>query len=173
MEPKYIETPAYRLAWDEVMDICKAIALEAKADFDPDMVLGVARGGLIPATILACILQVELYPVALTRKFRGHVVRDRPVFLIPVPETVEGRRVLIVDEMVVSGETLLMASQETRKKGARKVRTASLWATLDGWKPDWWGMETAGWIMFPWDYEVVSAGRFVVNPLYEEYLQLL
>lgn len=173
MDPRFIEEPAYRLNWEEVMDILKTIALEARRDFDPDMVLGVARGGLIPATILACILQVDLYPVALTRKFRGQVVRDRPVFLIPVPETVEGRRVLIADEMVLSGETLLMAAQETKKKGARKVRTAALWATLDGWKPDWWGMETAGWIMFPWDYEVVSAGRLAINPMYQEYLQLL
>lgn len=173
MEPRYVADPVYRLSWEEVMDVLKSIALEARKDLDPDVVVGIARGGLVPATILACILQVELCPVVMTRKLRGHVVRDRPAFVVPVPDIVEGRRVLVVDEMVLTGETLLLAVQETKKKGARKVRSAALWASMDGWKPDWWGMETAGWIMFPWDYEVVSAGRLVINPLYQEYLGLL
>lgn len=158
------------MTWDEVEGVCRGIALEAARTFSPNIVVGIAKGGLIPATIIAAILRADLYPCMVTRKRRGEVVSDRPRVLVSVSEEVAGQRVLIVDEMVVTGETMRIVSTECKKERAKFVRTAALWASTESWKPTWYGLETAGFIMFPWDYEVVSSGKFVLNPVYQEHL---
>ena len=102
METKYVLDPIYRLTWDEVMTACKSIALEASSSFGPNAVVGIAKGGLVPATIIASILQIDLFPCVVTRKRRGRVIYDRPEIIVSVSEKVKGQRVLIVDGMVMT-----------------------------------------------------------------------
>lgn len=173
MEIRYIEEPLYRLSWDEVMKACKDIAVEADRTFGPTSVVGIAKGGLIPATIIASILRVDLFPCMLTRKRRGEVIHEKPQVVVSVSERVSGQRVLVVDEMVMTGETMRTVLAQCKKEKARVVRTACLWASVESWKPTFYSMETAGYVMFPWDYEVFSAGKFVLNPIYQEYMESL
>ncbi len=170
MEVKYVREPSYRIAWDEVYAICRDIALEASRSFGPDAVVGIAKGGLIPATIIASILRADLYPCLVSRKRRGEIISDRPLVIVSVSEKVAGQRVLVVDEMVMTGETMRLVAAQCKKEKARQVRTAAIWASSESWKPTWYGMETAGFVMFPWDYEVLARGRFILNPVYQEYL---
>jgi hypoxanthine phosphoribosyltransferase len=159
-----------QLSWDDVMEICRDLAMTVSKEFDPDIVVGVARGGLIPATIIASILRKDLYPVALSRRVRGVIVREKPDILVPVSDEVDGRRVLIVDERSETGETLRLAVRETQKKGAKKVKTAAIFARPGSWKPNYFGFESEAVVIQPWDYELIVSGRFVVNPDYEEML---
>ena len=78
----------------------------------------------------------------------------------------------MVDEMVLTGETMRMVSISVQRK-ARSCQDGVPFGVTEGWKPTWYGMETAGHIMFPWDYEVISRGEFVINPAYREYLDSL
>lgn len=173
MEPRYVEEPSYRISWDEVHAICRGIALEAGRGLSPDLVVGVAKGGLIPAAIIASILRVEVLPCVVTRKLRGAVVSDLPRMVTSVTDRVDGQRALVVDEMVLTGETMRSVVADCKKKNARVVKTAAIWAGLDSWKPTWYGLLAAGRVMFPWDYEVLAAGKFVLNPDYQEYLDSL
>lgn len=161
------------MSWAEVEDICRRIALEADRALGPDMVVGIGRGGLIPAGIIACTLRVDLFPCMVTRKRRGEVVSDRPVVVVSVTERVSGQRVLVVDESVMTGETMRIVIAQCKKQGSRVVRSAALWASVESWKPTWYGLESAGYVMFPWDYQVVSRGKLVLNPAYQEYLDSL
>lgn len=170
MEVKYVKEQAYRISWNEVESVCREIALEASKGLSPDLVVGIAKGGLVPATIIASILRVDLYPCIVTRRLRGEIISDSPRMLVSVTEKVAGQRVLVVDEMVLTGDTMRSVTIDCKKKKARIVKTATIWAGTESWKPTWYGMETAGYIMFPWDYEVLSAGKFVLNPTYQEYL---
>ncbi len=159
------------MSWDEALAICRVIALEADRGLSPDMVVGIAKGGLIPATIIASMLRVDLIPCTVSRKLRGEIVSDRPRTIVSVDERVAGKRVLVVDEMVLTGETMRAVVTDCKKERAKVVKTAAIWAGTESWKPTWYGMETAGYIMFPWDYEVLSAGKFVLNPTYQEYIE--
>src|SRR5215475_9097672 len=49
------------ISWDDFFSLCKGLAL-AVAPYQPEIILGVARGGLYPATLLSHLLQAELYP---------------------------------------------------------------------------------------------------------------
>lgn len=173
MEAKYVSEPAYKMSWDEVEEICRAIALEADKTFGPEAVVGIAKGGLIPASMIASLLRIDIHPCVVSRRLRGELVYDRPKMIVSVDDLISGKRVLVVDEMVMSGETMRMVSVECLKKKARAVKTACLWASSDSWKPTWYGMETPGYIVFPWDYEILSRGKFVMNPSYREYLDSL
>jgi hypothetical protein len=170
LETRYVSEPSYRITWDEVEAVCREIAFEASRSFGPDAVVGIAKGGLIPATIIASILRADLYPCLVSRRRRGEIVSDRPLVIVSVSQKVVGQRVLVVDEMVMTGETMRLVATQCRKEKARQVKTAAIWAGSESWKPTWYGIEAAGFIMFPWDYEVLSQGRFILNPVYQEYL---
>ncbi len=159
-----------QLSWDDVMEICKELAVAIDGEFNPEIVVGIARGGLIPATIIASILRKDMYPVALSRRMKGVIVREKPEVLVPMSDEVEGKRVLIVDERSETGETLRLTVREAQKKGAKKVRTAAVFSRPNAWKPTYCGFESDAVVIQPWDYELIVGGRFIVNPDYEEML---
>ena len=173
METVYVPDSIYRLSWDEVMKACKDIALEAYSSFRPNAVVGIARGGLILASIVSSMIQTDLFPCVVTRKRRGRVIRTRPETIISVSEMVKNQRVLVVDESVMTGETMRVVSTQCKRFDARIVKTAAIWVSSESWKPTIYCMEGPGHIMFPWDYEVLESGRFVLNPLYQEYIDSL
>lgn len=157
---------AIPVSWEDFVAICKGLAL-AVAPFEPELILGVARGGLYPATLLSHLLQVELYPVRITRRFRDAVVHDRPIWLVRPPEILAGRRVLIVDEICSEGETITMIRDEVRRLGAREIRSAVMYAHERGAAiPDYIGIVSDALILNPWDREVVRGGEFVPHPEY-------
>lgn len=173
LKVRYIQEPLYNLSWDEVENICKEIALEVDRTFGPGVIVGVGKGGLIPAAIIASLLRIEILPCVVSRKRRGEVVRDKPEMVSPVSSRVSGERVLVVDEMVMTGETMRMVVSHVKKEKARLVRTACIWASVESWKPTYYAIESAGYVTFPWDYEVVFRGKLIPNPIYEEYRESL
>lgn len=74
---------------------------------DVDLVLGIARGGIVPASLAAFVLDTDLQIVQLNYRDDDNTPRhDAPVQLsaLHIPETV--RRILLVDDVSVSGATL-------------------------------------------------------------------
>lgn len=157
-----------QLSWDDVMEMCRDLAVRVQKEFDPDIIIGIAKAGVIPAAILASILRKDFYPVKISRRKRDIVVKERPELIVPLTDDVAGKRVLIVDEMSATGETLRLAKREAEKKGARKVRTLTLYVHTDSYRPNWYALETSALIIQPWDYEVLEQGKFVIHPEYRE-----
>jgi hypoxanthine phosphoribosyltransferase len=154
------------ISWIDFAALCGGLALAA-APFEPDVILGVARGGLYPATLLSHMLQAELYPIRITRRFKDAVVHDQPIWLGRPPATVAGQKVLIVDEICSGGETITMVRDEVQRLGARESRSAVLYAHQGGADiPDYIGIISDALILNPWDREIVRDGRFVPHPEY-------
>jgi len=65
--------------------------------------------------------QTRLTPVERRRNLRG-------AFRVTRPEWVEGRRVLVVDDVITTGATLEAALGELREAGARAVAVTLAWA---------------------------------------------
>jgi uncharacterized protein len=158
------------ISWEEFHGICKALALAA-SHFQPDLVLPVGRGGYYPGTLISHLLQVEPYPVRLTRRERDIPVYDTPQWIVEPPEIVRGRRVLVVDEICSSGETLSLVRQKVIELGAQAVCCAVLYAHTWGVDiPDTIGLVTNALVLNPWDREVLRGGEFVFHPEYVEAL---
>ena len=154
------------ISWDDFHGLVKALAV-AVASWRPEVVLPVLRGGAYPGALLAHILQVEVYPVRLTRRQDDVVVRESPLWLVEPPAAVAGRRVLVVDEMCSTGETLRLVRERALALGAAGARTATLYAhTWGADAVDYTGLITDELVLNPWDREIYRDGAFQFHPEY-------
>ena len=152
------------ISWERFEGLVRQLATQIEAD-EPQIIIGIARCGLFPATMLSFILRREFYPVRLTRRLNDAVVSQQPTWLIKPPDKVRGRRVLVMDEIADSGRTIAMAAEEVRRMGASHVRTAVLYAhTWADPRPDYVGLTSDALILNPWDREVLVEGQFVTHP---------
>jgi hypoxanthine phosphoribosyltransferase len=154
------------ISWEDYFALCKGLAVAISA-YDPEIILGIARGGLYAATLLSHMLQAEFYVVRITRRLKDQVVYDAPVWLVKPPEVVRDKRVLIVDEICSAGITLGMVKEEVEKLRAREIRSAVLYAHEQGKAiPDYIGIISDALILNPWDREIIQEGKFVFHPEY-------
>ena len=147
--------------WPFFGELCRALALRVAGEFEPEVVLGVAKAGVIPGVVVASILQCEFASMVVTRREAD----EDPVLIAGPPSTVRGRRVLIVDETCDTGSTLRLALNEVRALAPAAVRTAVSFKTGE-YQPDYHAFETESFIVLPWDREIVQGGELVIRPEY-------
>ena len=155
------------LSWEMFGELCRALALKVARDYEPDVVVGIARAGVIPGAVIASILQVDFYSMVISRREGSEQVRQRPAVLSAAPQQVAGRGVLLVDEIATSGDTLRLALAAVRDARPGEVRTATSFARTRGYKPDYYALETDATVMYPWDRKIFVDDELVVNPLYQ------
>lgn len=94
-----------------------------------DMVVGIARGGIVPASMVAHQLGVPLVLLHLNyRDDHNRPQRPQPQLLQPILFDPTGKRVLLVDDVSVTGATLQVA--KTYLKGTR-ITTLTLKGKAD------------------------------------------
>ena len=152
--------------WPFFGELCRVLALKVFREYDPEVVIGIAKAGVIPGAVVASILQRDFASVAITRTESG----ARPVVIAGPPRMVTGRRVLIVDETCDSGETLKLALAAVKELKPQAVKTAVSFRTGD-YKPDFYALETENFIILPWDREVIVDGEIVMRPDYAAILR--
>jgi hypoxanthine phosphoribosyltransferase len=158
------------VSWLDFHGLCKGLVLAVSA-YRPEIILPVGRGGYYPGTLIAHLLQVEPYPVRLSRRVGDIVTYQRPRWLVEPPPAVRDRRVLIVDEICSTGETIMMVKDRVESMGARDVKSAVLYAHVKGAAvPDYIGLISDALILNPWDREVYREGAFHFHPEYAEAL---
>jgi hypoxanthine phosphoribosyltransferase len=163
-------TAVQPVSWGEFHSLCKGLVV-AISRFQPEIILPVGRGGYYPGTLIAHMLQVGLYPVQLSRRVRDIVTHQNPQWIVAPPASVQDRRVLIVDEICSTGETITMVREKVTALGAHTVKSAVLYAHTRGVSvPDFVGLISDALILNPWDREIYKDGRFQFHPEYVEAL---
>jgi hypoxanthine phosphoribosyltransferase len=153
-----------QITWDDFANLARRLA-ELIEPYQPQIIIGVARAGLFPATAVACCLRREYFPIRLTRRVNDEVVYDKPVWKIPVPVEVEGKVVAVVDEIADTGQTLALVAERTRALGAVQVVTGSL--VSHSWAdpfPQVTTLVSDEFIIFPWDQQVLVGGKWITHP---------
>ena len=152
------------LSWEDFARLTTRLA-ELLEPCNPQVILGVARAGLFPATLVACSLRREFFPIRLSRRVDDLVTYDKPLWKIPVPPEVAGKIVVVVDEIADTGQTLSMVAACALELEASQVVTASLvshsWAEPASQVT---ALVSDEFIVFPWDQRVLSNGRWVAHP---------
>jgi len=151
------EAPHEVMTWDELGRGTRELAEAVRDDgFVPDLVLGIARGGLLVAGALGYALGVKNTFTMNVEFYTGIDERlDMPMILPPVPELVdlEEARVLIADDVADTGLTLQLVKEFCAGK-VGEVRCAVLYE-----KPrsavscEYVWRRTDRWIDFPWSTE--------------------
>ena len=163
-------TGVHPISWEAFHGICKALALSV-SHFQPEIIVPIGRGGYYPGTLLAHLLQVEIYPVRVSRRINDIVKYKEPQWFIAPPAEVAHRRVVVVDEICDSGETIIMVKEKCQALGASIVKSAVLYAHTKAVQvPDYVGLITDELLLNPWDREVFRNGGFQFNPEYAEAL---
>jgi uncharacterized protein len=153
------------LSWSQFDEIIQALAGEIRANYAADRVVGIAHGGLFVGAALASALGAPFHPVRISRRSRDAGARPGPKMRGTMPAELKGARVLLVDDVAASGDTLTLARVLARKAGARDVRSATLLCRDEGFIPDWTVLFMDGPLVFPWDYgPVTEDGRFDLAP---------
>ncbi|MET0736075.1 MAG: phosphoribosyltransferase [Microbacterium sp.] len=144
------------LTWEGFGEASRAIARAISADgFAPEVVVAIARGGLLPAGSIAYGLGVKNCGAINVEFYTGiGTVLDAPEVLPPELDMayLDQRRVLLVDDVADSGRTLALAVELLRDRGA-DVRSATIFTkptTII--QPDYSFKDTALWIDFPWSW---------------------
>jgi hypothetical protein len=142
------------MTWDDLGEGARALARMVHADgYQPDLVLAVARGGLLIAGAVAYALDVKNTFTMNVEFYTGIGERlDTPLLLPPVPSPVDlGRaRVLVADDVADTGATLALVKEFCAPHVA-EVRCAVLyekpWSTI---ACEYVWRRTDRWITFPW-----------------------
>jgi len=158
------------LSWEMFGELCRALALRVGSEYNPELIVGIARAGVIPGAVIASILGIDFHSMLITRKEGREIVRERPEILSAAPEAARGRRVLIVDQICSSGETLRLGLAAVRDRSPAEVRTATMFKRPRSYAPDHFALETAATIIYPWDRKIFQGEDLVVNPLYDRHL---
>ncbi|MEM7413992.1 MAG: phosphoribosyltransferase family protein [Gemmatimonadota bacterium] len=155
--------------WAMFGELCRALALKVARDYDPDVIVGIARAGVIPGAVVASILRADFYSMKISRRDDGDdFERARPEIMTAAPRQASGRRVLIVDEITTSGDTLRLALAAVRDIHPAEVRTATSFARTTGYQPDYSALTMDANVIFPWDRKVFDGDELIVNPRYAD-----
>jgi uncharacterized protein len=149
---------ARELSWADFDRAVQGLARAIRKTFTPQAIVGVAHGGVFVGGALASALDCEFFPVRISRRSRDRQGGAKPQMFGDMPRELKGLRVLIVDDVASSGDTLELASTRAREAGAREVKTAVLVARPDGYAPSFLSLKSAEVVVFPWDYEPTLAG---------------
>src|SRR6476469_10448687 len=158
-EPTTTSTEVARewMAWDELGRGTRELAEQVAADgYRPDLILGIARGGLLVAGALSYALGVK-NTFSMNVEFYTGIDERLPVpmLLPPVPELVDlhDAKMLIADDVADTGQTLALVKGFCAGQ-VGEVRVAVLYEkprSIVGCEYVW--RRTERWIVFPWSAE--------------------
>jgi len=134
----------------DVNSLCREIVLDK---FDPDVIVGLSRGGLTPGVMMSHWMNKPFKPIKTA-------LRDFPEWEDYLPRKTD-ERVLILDDVCDSGVTFTKIREYIQKNALKEincdVRFAVLWWNNEiDFEPDYYVNEIAKdstntWIHFPWE----------------------
>jgi len=141
-EPKAV----YKLSWEELAEMCGDLAAKAQTLGTFTGVLGVARGGLVPAALVARHMGLRLMDTLCVQSYEGKVRGDIKILRAPDHD---GSGWLLVDDIADTGHTL-----EHLRGIYPGIKVATVFAKDRGMPhTDVYATKVAQdtWVSFPWE----------------------
>jgi hypoxanthine phosphoribosyltransferase len=144
------------MSWELFYELSKKTADKIiSSRFRPDFMVGLARGGWVLSRVLCDFLAVKDL-VSLKVEHWGVTATPDGTAQIKYPFRIElrGKRVLIVDDITDTGESMKVAKEYVETMNPLVVKTATL-RHINGsrFTPDFYGDEISWrWVIFPWNY---------------------
>ena len=144
------EVPTWKKIYDMLLSQAEKIR---QSGFKPDVIVGITRGGWVPARVLLDLLGIpDLVTVRVEFYLGVAEAKKEPVLTQGVSAVVTGKKALIVDDVADTGKSLQLAREHVLQQGATEVRIATVyrkpWSVI---KPDYYEKETSCWVVFPWE----------------------
>ena len=143
------------ITWRGFHALCRQLAYQIReAAFQPDVIVGIARGGYMPARLLSDYLGIMNLTSFRIEHYRG--ARKQPVTRVkyPLSADLNGQRVLLVDDVSDTGDTFEVALGHLRERGEPvAVRTVVMHHKItSSYVPDFYAKKVMKWrwIVYPW-----------------------
>ena len=150
-----VSFPCQLISWDEAYRLSRKLARAIKSSrYDPDLVIAIGRGGYVPARIVCDFLlhslltsiKIEHWDIAACK-------RPQTSVRFPLAVDVRGQKILIVDDVTDTGDTLKAAIDYVKSEGAGQIKTAVMQhKTSSAIVPDYYAdlISDWRWIIYPW-----------------------
>jgi len=144
--------------WEYIYGLCRNVSNEVKrADFEPDVVVALARGGWFAGRCICDFVGLDDLTSLKMEHYVGTAEKSgEPTVRYPMPEgSVEGKNVLIIDDIADTGGSIRRAEEYVEERNADTVRTATLQLLgTSEFEPDFVGerLEQWTWVVYPWNF---------------------
>ncbi|OYR52231.1 phosphoribosyltransferase [Halorubrum sp. Ea1] len=144
--------------WEYIYGLCRNVSNAVKrADFEPDMVVALARGGWFAGRCVCDFLGLnDLTSLKMEHYVGAAEKTDEPQIRYPMPEgSVDGKNVLIIDDIADTGGSIRRAEEYVEDRDAAEIRTATLQLLgTSEFQPDFVGerLEQWTWVVYPWNF---------------------
>ncbi|MEZ0319536.1 MAG: phosphoribosyltransferase [Pyrobaculum sp.] len=161
--------PVKLVSFDEIVQWSRMLADKIRASgWLPDVVVAVARGGYVPARLLCDWLGVsDLLSVQVVHWPAAAQVAEKAYVKYPLNVDLSGKRVLIVDDIVDTGDSVELAKKTVEECcKPREVKTAALQVitTVTKYVPDYYAVEVREWVWFAYQWNAVEdAAGFIMK----------
>lgn len=119
----------------------KIRALQFHESFD--LVIGIARGGIIPAYLVSSYYQIPFDLIWINYRNESHIPQAKtPRLLKPVSLFFSGKKILLIDDRVKTGTTLVFAKRLLKEAWSIKTLSVNGCADYSLYNEDCFG--------FPW-----------------------
>ena len=149
------ELPAALITWEEVYSLCRQLVRQLrKANFRIDVIVAIARGGFVPGRLLSDMLGIHDLTSFKIEHYQGAYKQHEAFVKYPLNANINGRNVLLLDDVCDSGDTFAVGVEHIRQCGTvNEMRTAALHLkTVSKFIPDFY-IETVRewrWLIYPW-----------------------
>lgn len=142
----------FTLSWNELHVYCCRLAQTIKkADFDPEVIVTVAKGGLTIAHIIACHLDLPVTSFTVST-YEGMQKRNEPVLTLGAAPEIANKRVLLLDDIADTGATLTFGIDYVRQFSPAAIHTAALFLKpTSSIQPEYFAKEVTEWVIFPFE----------------------
>lgn len=129
-----------------------------KDKFTPEIIIAITRGGWIPARLLSDLLEVQnLSTIGI--KFYSDIskTRKKPIITQELSTPILGKKILLVDDVADTGESLKLAKNHILKKANVDLKISTVYKKPKSIiSPDYYEKTTSSWIIFPWEIKETS-----------------
>lgn len=147
-------TPFVSLNWTDFGLLCDELGNKVVASGKKfDRLVPLANGGLTAARALADYVGTSVITPLQVTYYTGINERQRePIILQPLPVSVAGEHLLVVEDVVDTGATLAHVQVYLQSLGAASITIATLVQKPSAAvKAEIWALESTGWIIFPYE----------------------
>ena len=140
--------------WERLYELCFRLYQKILGSgYIPDVVVGIARGGWIPARILSDLFFTKETANVKVDLYRGIYARDlEPKVSQSMPKDMQWECPILVDDIADTGDSLIAAMKHLEERGYKNMRTATLhfkpWTSL---VPNYYIVKTEAWVVYPWE----------------------
>ena len=143
------------ISFNDVLRLSRVLARKIKASgYMPDLIVAIGRGGYVPGRLVSDFLLFnDLTSMKIEHYARAADMRKEARIKFPIPVDITGKKVLIVDDVTDTGETLNLAVNYALSLKPANVRTAVLQhKTCSAFTPDFYAQKILKWrwVIYPW-----------------------